>query len=191
SARNAPGRKVHTNPMYCAGRLTSVLLEEMAAVAVGVAKGMLDVYEEEVSGRDVRMAPGLTRAESAEFQRHYGEAWALTHAAEATVLKIAEDYMEFARQDVEENVPFSDERDQQLQLLEQYATKLAVDAVDLLFRTGGTSSAQEGSYLQRYFRDMSVLSTHIAAQYERGAENFGRVHFTGSVAPRAALQLAP
>ncbi|HEU0168664.1 MAG TPA: acyl-CoA dehydrogenase family protein [Chloroflexota bacterium] len=190
NARNAPGRKVHANPMYCAGRLTSVLLGEMAAVAVGAAKGMLDVYEEEVSPKGVRMAPG-TRAQQPEFQRHYGQAWALIAMAEATVLKVAEDYMEFARQDVEDGVPFSDERDQQLQVLEQYATKLAGDAVDLLFQTGGTSSAHEGSYLQRYFRDMSVLRTHIAAQYERGAESLGRVHFTGQVAPVAALKISP
>lgn len=192
NARNAPGRGVHQNPMYCAGRLTSVLLEEMAAVAVGVAKGMLDAYETEVSSKPVRLAPpGTTQRSNSHYQRHYGEAWAIIQVAEATVLKVASDYMDFAREDATLGIEFSDERDQQLQLLEQYATKLAGDAVDLMFRTGGTSSAQQGSPLQRYFRDMSVINTHIAAQYERGAENLGRVHFTGEVAPRSALQLSP
>lgn len=192
NARNAPGRTVHQNPMYTAGRLTSVLLEEMAAVAVGVAKGMLDVFETEVSKKPVRLAPpGTTQAQNAAYQRHYGEAWALIHVAEATVLKIAADYMDFARQDATLGIEFSDERDQQLQLLEQYATKLAGDAVDLMFRTSGTSSAQEGSPLQRYFRDMSVINTHIAAQHERGAEGLGRVHFTGELGPRSVLQNSP
>jgi 3-hydroxy-9,10-secoandrosta-1,3,5(10)-triene-9,17-dione monooxygenase len=192
NARNAPGRSVHQNPMYCAGRLTSVLLEEMAAVAVGVAKGLLDVFEADVSKKPVRLAPpGTTQADNAAYQRHYGEAWALIHVAEATVLKVANDYMDFAREDATLGIEFSDERDQQLQLLEQYATKLAGDAVDLMFRTSGTSSAQEGSMLQRYFRDMSVINTHIAAQYERGAEGLGRVHFTGQVAPRSVLQQSP
>jgi 3-hydroxy-9,10-secoandrosta-1,3,5(10)-triene-9,17-dione monooxygenase len=192
NARNAPGRTVHQNPMYCAGRLTSVLLEEMAAVAVGVAKGMLDVFETEVSKKSVRLAPpGTTQAQNAAYQRHYGEAWALIHVAEATVLKVASDYMDFAREDATGGIEFSDERDQQLQLLEQYATKLAGDAVDLMFRTSGTSSAQEGHPLQRYFRDMSVINTHIAAQYERGAEGLGRVHFTGELGPRQVLQNSP
>jgi hypothetical protein len=38
--------------------------------------------------------------------------------------------------------------------------------------------------LQRYFRDMAVLKTHIAAQMDRGAESFGREHF-------AQLNLTP
>jgi 3-hydroxy-9,10-secoandrosta-1,3,5(10)-triene-9,17-dione monooxygenase len=48
NSRNAPGRRVHQNPMYVAGRLVSVLFEEMAAVAVGMARGALDVYEREL-----------------------------------------------------------------------------------------------------------------------------------------------
>jgi 3-hydroxy-9,10-secoandrosta-1,3,5(10)-triene-9,17-dione monooxygenase len=183
NARNAPGRTVHDNPMYCAGRLSSLLLEEMAAVAVGVAKGMLDAYEIEAAHKEAAFARGMPQAELPAFQRHWGEAWALIHMAEATVLKVADDYMEYARQEIEEDVPFSDERDMQLQVLEQYATKLAGDAVDHLFRTGGTSSAQEGTLRQRYYRDMSVLNTHAAAQYERGAEGLGRIHLTGQATP--------
>jgi len=175
-SRNAPGRRVHQNPMYVAGRLVSVLFEEMAAVAVGVAKGALDVYEQELLRSKLQMPPFSLRAATPDYQRHFGEAWAIIHTAEALVMDIAEQYMEFARQDVEEEIPFSDERDLHLQLLEQYATKLAGDAVDLMFRTAGTHVAQAESMLQRYFRDMAVIKTHIAAQMDRGAEAFGRVH---------------
>jgi 3-hydroxy-9,10-secoandrosta-1,3,5(10)-triene-9,17-dione monooxygenase len=191
NARNAPGRRVHSNPVYVAGRLTSLLLEEMAAVAVGTARGALDVYEHELRSRKLSYPPFLPRSEVAEYQRHYGEAFALIRLAEATVLEVAERYEEFARQDACEGVEFSDERDQQLQVLEQYATKLAGDAVDLMFRTAGTHATQEESMLQRYFRDMAVIKTHMAAQFERGAEALGRVHFTGEVAPLAALQQSP
>src|SRR5712691_3583222 len=41
-SRSAPGRTVHANPLYAAGRIGSVLWGEMAAVAVGVAQGALD-----------------------------------------------------------------------------------------------------------------------------------------------------
>jgi 3-hydroxy-9,10-secoandrosta-1,3,5(10)-triene-9,17-dione monooxygenase len=164
--------------MYVAGRLVSVLFEEMAAVAVGVAKGALDVYQRELCTSRLSLPPYALRADVAEYQRHFGEAWAIIQVAEATVMRAAEQYMEFARQDVEEEIPFSDERDLQLQLLEQYATRLAGDAVDLMFRTSGTHVAQSDSMLQRYFRDMAVIKTHIAAQVDRGAEAFGRVHLT-------------
>jgi 3-hydroxy-9,10-secoandrosta-1,3,5(10)-triene-9,17-dione monooxygenase len=101
----------------------------------------------------------------------------MIETAEALVMHIAHQYMHFAREDAEGDVPFSDERDLHLQLLEQYATRLAGDAVDLMFRTCGTHVAQSDSALQRYFRDMAVIKTHIAAQIDRGAEAFGRVHF--------------
>jgi 3-hydroxy-9,10-secoandrosta-1,3,5(10)-triene-9,17-dione monooxygenase len=188
SARNAPGRTVHSNPVYVAGRLTSVLLEEMAAVAVGTAQGALDVYAQELCSQPMKYPPFQPRSQVPEYQRHFGEAWALIRVAEATVLKIANEYMEFACQDAEAGIEFSDERDQQLQLMEQYATKLAGDAVDLMFRTAGTHIAQQESTLQRYFRDMAVIKTHAAAQFDRGAEAFGRVHFTGQLAPPAVLQ---
>ncbi len=177
-SRNAPGRRVHTNPVYVAGRLVSVLFEEMAAVAVGLAKGALDVYERELCSSRLQTPPYPLRSETPEYQRHFGEAWAMIQTAEATVLHIAEQYMEYARQDVEEEIPFSDERDLQLQLLEQYATRLAGDAVDLMFRTAGTHVARSSSMLQRYFRDMAVLKTHMAAQIDRGAESFGREYLS-------------
>jgi 3-hydroxy-9,10-secoandrosta-1,3,5(10)-triene-9,17-dione monooxygenase len=187
NSRNAPGRGVHANPMYCAGRLTSVLFEEMAAVAVGTARGALDVYERELCSSRLSLPPFSLRAEVPEYQRHFGDAWALIQVAEATVLKVAADYMEFAREDASGGAEFSDERDLQLQLLEQYATKLAGDAVDLMFRTAGTHVSMQGSLLQRYFRDMAVIKTHIAAQTDRGAESFGRVHFTGTGLPQPGV----
>jgi 3-hydroxy-9,10-secoandrosta-1,3,5(10)-triene-9,17-dione monooxygenase len=184
NSSNAPGRRVHHNPMYVAGRLVSVLFEEMAAVAVGLARGALDIYEHELSSSRLSLPPFSLRSEVPEYQRHFGDAWALIQVAEATVLQVADSYMEFARQAVEEDIPFSDERDLQLQLLEQYATKIAGDAVDLMFRTSGTHAAQSDSMLQRYFRDMAVLKTHIAAQTDRGAESFARAHYTGLSAPQ-------
>jgi 3-hydroxy-9,10-secoandrosta-1,3,5(10)-triene-9,17-dione monooxygenase len=179
-SRNAPGRRVHQNPMYVAGRLVSVLFEEMAAVAVGVARGALETYEAELRSSRLSLPPYALRSEVAEYQRHFGEAWAIIETAEATVMHVAEQYMRFSREDAEGEVPFSDERDLQLQLLEQYATRLAGDAVDLIFRTCGTHVARSGSMLQRYFRDMAVIKTHIAAQMDRGAEAFGRVHLAAA-----------
>ncbi|MGH2468998.1 MAG: acyl-CoA dehydrogenase family protein, partial [Chloroflexota bacterium] len=72
---------------------------------------------------------------------------------------------------------FSDARDRRLQLLEQNVTHLAAEAVDVLWRTAGTSSAKTGGRLLRYFRDMSVLRTHIAAQFENGYTGYARLHF--------------
>jgi 3-hydroxy-9,10-secoandrosta-1,3,5(10)-triene-9,17-dione monooxygenase len=76
---------------------------------------------------------------------------------------------------VAEGIPFDDRRDGQLKLLEQYATLLAADAVDLMFRTAGTSATRTGSPLQRSFRDMAMIRTHRAAQIDSGAQEFGHL----------------
>jgi 3-hydroxy-9,10-secoandrosta-1,3,5(10)-triene-9,17-dione monooxygenase len=167
---------VHPNPMYKAGRVSSILWGEMAAVAVGIAQGALDVYEVDLRTKKMMNAPS-TRSEVPEYQRQFGEAWALIAMAEATLLRIGQDYMRFAHDEVERGIPFDDQRDRQLMLLEQYVTKVAADAVDIMFRTAGTSATRADSPLQRSYRDMAMIRTHFAAQYERGAEDFGRGYF--------------
>jgi 3-hydroxy-9,10-secoandrosta-1,3,5(10)-triene-9,17-dione monooxygenase len=123
--------------------------------------------------------PFKPRGEVPEYQRHFGEAWALIAMANATLLRIGNDYMAFARREAEGGEPFSDAEDGQLRLLEQYVTKLAADAIDIMFRSAGTSATRSVSPLQRYFRDMGMIRTHFAAQWERGAEEFGRAYFGG------------
>jgi 3-hydroxy-9,10-secoandrosta-1,3,5(10)-triene-9,17-dione monooxygenase len=172
-SRSAPGRTVHTNPMYAAGRVASVLWGEMAAVAVGIAQGALDVYETELRTKKTAYPPFSPRAAQADYQRHFGRAWAQVAVAEATMDRIGREYMEFARQEVEAGIPFDDRRDAQLKLLEQHATLLAADAVDLMFGTAGTSATRSGSALQRAFRDMAMIRTHRAAQADSGAQEFG------------------
>jgi hypothetical protein len=46
-----------------------------------------------------------------------------------------------------------------------------------MFRTAGTSATRASSRLQRYYRDMAMVRTHRAAQFQSGAEEFGRGYF--------------
>ena len=41
----------------------------------------------------------------------------------------------------------------------------------------GTSATRTGARLQRYYRDMAMVRTHRAAQFEQGAQEFGRGYF--------------
>ncbi|MBV9545734.1 MAG: oxidoreductase [Chloroflexi bacterium] len=183
-SRSAPGRHVHPNPLYAAGRIGAALWGEMAAVAVGIAQGALDAYETELRGKKLSYPPFLTRSEVPEFQRHYARAWALIASAEAGLARVAADYTSFCAAEAQCDDVFTDERDAGLRLLEQQITFQAADAVDLMFRTAGTSATRSNSPLQRLFRDMSMLRTHHAAQADRGAEEFGRAHLMGD-SPRA------
>lgn len=173
----AAGRTVHEAPIYRAGRIGSLLWGEMAAVAVGIAQGALDEYEHELRSKKLAYPPFSPRSAVPEYQRQFGEAWALVAMAEATLERVGRDYMLFCEREAETGEPFSDQLDRQLQLLEQYVTKLAADAIDIMFRTAGTSATRASSRLQRYYRDMAMVRTHRAAQFQSGAEEFGRGYF--------------
>jgi 3-hydroxy-9,10-secoandrosta-1,3,5(10)-triene-9,17-dione monooxygenase len=174
-AQSLPGYSIHDNPMY-AGPSSNVLMAEIAAVAIGAGLGALDWYEEMLRTRTTRGPSPVPRAESPEFQRNYGHAQALLNTARAALIGCAHDYMEYCRQAVEEQVPFSLERSQSIVLVEQQCTRLAGEAVELLFYSAGSSAAGPDSALQRSYRDMATLRTHITLQFDPSYEAFARTH---------------
>jgi 3-hydroxy-9,10-secoandrosta-1,3,5(10)-triene-9,17-dione monooxygenase len=175
--RSAPGRRVHENPIYVAGGLFSLLYSEITAVAVGTAKGALDLYEETLRTRKTTLLPSIPMKEHPDYHRFYGEAVQLIDVAEGALLSADRDYMEWSRRDVEEGIPFAPELEHRLGLRKQLCSKLAADAVNLMVRTGGSSAMKTGTMMGRYWRDMAMLSTHNTAQPEQGAGMYGRLHF--------------
>lgn len=171
-----PAPRLHENPLY-AGPSTNVLMAEIAAVAIGTGFGALDDYEELLRTRTVRGPSTPLRFEGAEFQRTFGHAQALLNTARAALLSCCHDYMASCRQVVQEGVPFALERTHAIVLVQQQCTRLAGEAVELLFYSSGSSAAKPQSPLQRYYRDMATLRTHVTLQFDRGYEAFARTHF--------------
>jgi 3-hydroxy-9,10-secoandrosta-1,3,5(10)-triene-9,17-dione monooxygenase len=171
-----PGSLLHANPLY-RGRITSLLVSEVGAVAVGIGRGALDVYEEILRTKKASFPPFQDRAQEPEFLRHFGEAQSLVDTAEAALLQMAADYTVRARRDAEEGVPFTDEDDRRFLQIEQQCVRLCWEAVDLMFRTSGTSAAAKTAPLGRYFRNLAVIRTHITLQCNHTAGNSGRLHF--------------
>ena len=61
--------------------------------------------------------------------------------------------------------------------------RLAWEAVELIYRTVGTSdAAKDGAMIGRIFRNLAVINTHPALQLERSALNAARTRF-GFVPP--------
>ena len=85
--------------------------------------------------------------------------------------------MEHARRASKESTPFSDEAERKLLLIEQQCVRMAWDAVELMFRTEGSSSAAKSSVLGRYFRNLAVIRTHITLQLSHTSGNYARLHF--------------
>jgi 3-hydroxy-9,10-secoandrosta-1,3,5(10)-triene-9,17-dione monooxygenase len=157
----APSRS-HPVPMY-AGRMASFFCCELVAVAVGAAKGALDEYARLITTKTATMFPGTLRVDLQDYQRYYGQAAGKIAAAEAVVMRIAEEHMELSRRAAEEGEPYPAEVDMRNLIAAQEAGRLAWDAVQgIIFRTAGSSAARDGQRLQRYFRDLSTYWTHNA-----------------------------
>src|SRR5690606_25241417 len=70
------GPQLYDNPMYF-GRIGAFLIGEASSVAVGAARGALDLYEDIMRDKTSPFPPYLLRHQDPEFQHHYGRALAL------------------------------------------------------------------------------------------------------------------
>lgn len=167
---------VHDNPMY-RGRPLSLLIMELVCVSVGVAFAALDAYEEILRTKRGSTPVSPFRYEDATYQQHFGHALALITTASAALRQIASDYMTLAQRQASGGPPISDEEDAGLLIIEQHCVRICGEAVDLLFRTGGSSAGKASAPLQRYMRDMTFIRTHMGLQFEGAQRNVARLRF--------------
>jgi len=171
-----PGWRTHENPFY-SGAVFTLLFFELGAIAVGVARGAIDVYEDVLRRKRVDIPPFATRGELGEFQHHLGQAIGLVDVAEAALLEGTDRYLEQAEGAYASGVPVDQngEETRRLLLLEQQCIRLCGEAVDLLFRTGGTSGGQAGNPLGNAMLALTVMRTHQGLQWDRTMENVARL----------------
>jgi 3-hydroxy-9,10-secoandrosta-1,3,5(10)-triene-9,17-dione monooxygenase len=184
-----PGRGVHENPIYRRGSLAGLVFAETCSVAIGAARGVLDLFEESIGTRRTTVLPLVPMTEHAQYPRFYGEALQGIEVAEAALLQTNADYMEEARRAEAEDRDFDPDLDRRLQLRMQLCAKMAYDAVLLMMRVNGSAGMRTGAMWQRYLRDMNVLMTHNTVQAELVADFYGRLHF--GLLPHGAESLVP
>jgi 3-hydroxy-9,10-secoandrosta-1,3,5(10)-triene-9,17-dione monooxygenase len=159
------------------GRPLSLLMMELVCVAVGTAQAAMDAYEEILRSKRVSTPFSPFRFEDPTFQLHYGRVCALLETARAGLRQVARDYMALAQRQADGGAPIADEEDRRLLLIEQQLVVLAAEAVDLVFRTSGSSAGKSSEPLQRYMRDMSFVRTHMGLQFEGAQQNYARMRF--------------
>ena len=172
----SPGWGTHENPLY-AGALFTLLFFELGAIAVGVARGAVDVYEEVLRNKPIDIPPFTLRGEIAEYQHHLGEAIGLVDVAEAALLEGADRYLEQAERALDAGRPVDElgEETRRLMVLQQQCIRLTSEAVHVLFRTGGTSGARVGNPLGNAMLALTVMRTHMGLQLDRTMTNVGRL----------------
>jgi 3-hydroxy-9,10-secoandrosta-1,3,5(10)-triene-9,17-dione monooxygenase len=172
----SPGFGTHANPLY-SGAFFALLFFEIGAVALGIARGALDVYEETMRTKRTDVPPFTPRAEQIEYQHHFGQAIGMVDLAEAALLEASDRYLAQARRAVEARQPVDEtgEEARRILLIEQQVVRLAGEVVELLFRTSGTSGARVGSPLATALMAMAVMRTHMGLQWDRTMENVARL----------------
>lgn len=181
----APGAVLHDNPIYSGLPAISFFQLELVVSAVGAARAALDVYAELAKTKvPLHRSPAGLRFEDPFYQRDFGAAKMKTDAAEAIVLHTADTITAWCREAVDGLRTFTGATDNTLAGMLVEAGELAGDAVDILFRSAGTSASMHGQPMQRYLRDISMYRTHRGAQYSPTAAHYGAVEL--SAAPEGA-----
>jgi 3-hydroxy-9,10-secoandrosta-1,3,5(10)-triene-9,17-dione monooxygenase len=171
-----PGTRLHGNPMYL-GRLAGPFHVTLVMPIVGAARAALDEYEEIIKTRKTLSLPQIPRYQHADFQRSFGEALTLTDAAEALMLKGCEMYHEYCQRWADTGQPIGLEENMRLWGLIQHAGRMACEAVELMFHSGGSALARKGSRLQRYFNDVAMYRGHSSSQFHAFQSGLARLHF--------------
>ena len=115
------------------------------------------------------------RRELTMFQRDLGQATALVDTAESALLQVA--------------TTWTDRRTSPSRPASTSATRssggccssasrvveLCAEAVDVIFRTAGTTATRKGEAVERCFRDVNMIRTHVTMQFDRTFENVGQL----------------
>lgn len=177
--KDAVGYKIHGNPMY-AGRLGAFAGLEITACAIGIARAALDEYAEMCGSKITMFPPQTLRSENSQYQQWFGQAQTMVDCAEAALLRVCDLYHEFCEESASGGDPFTLGDDVRMMSMVAEAGELAIQAMDILIRTGGTSGLKNGTRMQRYWRDMSTFRSHLASSMrESGYMRSGAAYMLG------------
>ena len=151
TAEGTPGRVLHGDPEY-SGSAFSYLVLERAALAVGIAKGALDAYEELLRSRKTLVPPIAGRYLDSDYQHWFGEAIGLVATAEAALTDAIRQWRAGSNGRLDRSTEL------RLAAVCRQVIRLCWQGVEhYLFPTAGTSAARPGDRLERLWRDISML----------------------------------
>jgi 3-hydroxy-9,10-secoandrosta-1,3,5(10)-triene-9,17-dione monooxygenase len=176
-AGGTPGLRLHGNVEFAGGPLSFMNIEA-AVLAVGIAKGALDAYEDLMRTRTTLFPPVVPRTHDPDYQFWYGEATGMIATAEAAVLNLTEQWQQACARGGD---AFTREFEMRVATVCRQVVQLCWRAVEqYLMPTAGSSAAKKGARLERIWRDMSMLHTHagfavfLAAKAQR---ELAKAHF--------------
>ncbi|MGV1830876.1 acyl-CoA dehydrogenase [Agrobacterium vitis] len=163
------GYKLHGNSMY-SGRMFGFFQAEITSILVGVGFAALDEFERIVGLRAGAPKFGPPMPGVPDFHRPYGVALGMLEMASNALAAGTRSYLDYCERGVKDPSAYTEFDDLRIQAGLQHAAHLSMDAVEILYSAAGTStSAKNGSRLQRYYRDISMARTNPGLQFDKTA----------------------
>jgi alkylation response protein AidB-like acyl-CoA dehydrogenase len=169
---NGPGTKTNINPLYRQPML-AVVPHCLVAPALGMARGALEAFKEQASGRTTRgaVAGGNNKmSEFATIQMRVAEATASIDAAQLMMHRDISDTLAV----VTAGKPAGVELRMRNRLTHSFATKLLVQAVDAVFVAAGGAALGLQHPVQRFWRDIHAASAHISLNWDSVSAMYGQ-----------------
>ncbi len=164
----SPGSKINTNPIY---RTPFIAVHSYALVgpAMGLARGAYAEFVEWTRKRYLTYTQ-LAIAQHVPVQIAVADIAAQIDAAELLARRcLAKARADYAGMTMETRI-----------LLRRdwtYAMRQLRAAMDSLIKISGSSGLMESNPVQRCWRDVHAISSHIVMNWDVPAENFGRIEF--------------
>jgi 3-hydroxy-9,10-secoandrosta-1,3,5(10)-triene-9,17-dione monooxygenase len=165
---DSPGSKINTNPIY---RTPFIAVHTYALLgpALGLARGAYAEFVQWTRQRYLTYTQ-LNVAQHVPVQIRVAEIGAQIDAAEL----LARRALQMARQDY---TAVTLERRMLLRRDFTYAMRMLRKAMDELIQISGSSGLRDDNPVQRCWRDVHAISSHVVMNWDVAAENFGRVEF--------------
>ena len=157
------------------GRVSGPYHASLVSPIVGAARAALDEYEEIVTTK-VSPFPFQARAHHYDVQRPFGQALAMTDAAQAILFAGLEKYMALCRRWEHDGTPLSVEDSLRVWGMIQRASWPGKPSNSCSTPPVPVPRRRD-QRLQRYFRKIAMYHGHISSQSQNMASGIARVHF--------------
>ena len=169
------GRSSYRAPLF------SLLPCTLVAPVLGMARGMVETFADQLRGR--KRPDGTEMTHSVASQLRLAESSAEVDAARSVLRQNAREVLDLAA------------RGETPTLLDRaryrrdhaFMVRLGIRAVGRLFEASGGHALLESNPLQRFHRDAWAASQHFGTRWDENAELYGRVALGLEVAPTARL----
>ncbi len=171
---HSPGAEVNAAPLYNQPFM-SYGGHAMVAPAIGIARGVVDAWQEHVRSRTHSYTQDQVAA-AIPMHLCLAEATVRIDSAELLLRRC------LAMVDSGSEITLEDRVRNRSDIT--YASRLLVRAVEDLMQMAGASALRDESPIQRGWRDVRAISSHVFCNFNAAAENYGRMAFGFPLNPR-------